>query len=157
MNGRTSRPAISWYDVYTAARTVDAAKKRVVVRPYPRTLVQFDTCFYTSGAPWTVTGMRLLGQRLDLRGEPTSYLWRFGDGATLRTATAGTPPPDPTVIHKYLYIARSLPVSVTTSYRVTYRVNGGAWQTLPRQLVATGPATPLRVQELVPTLVDPTR
>ncbi|WP_328995667.1 hypothetical protein OG394_13545 [Kribbella sp. NBC_01245] len=146
---------LTWVDVYNAVRNERAAKKRVVVQPAGRTLVNAETVFSTSGDDWTKYGMVLLGFKVDVEGRPTSYFWKFGDGESLTTKSAGRPYPAKDVTHKYLRKAQRLGVTVTTTYKVRYRVDGGAWQSIEQPLTAVGPATPLGVREAIAVLVDP--
>ena len=41
------------------------------------------------------------------------------------------------------------------TYRVRYRVDGGAWNTIGQTLLASGPAAELEVKEAAPVLTKP--
>ncbi len=47
-----------------------------------RTLVNFDTNFFTGTRPFDMP-LNLLGQRVDLHIVPSEFGWRFGDGESL--------------------------------------------------------------------------
>ncbi|HET6986565.1 MAG TPA: hypothetical protein VFI00_08105, partial [Kribbella sp.] len=69
--------------------------------PNGRTLVNFDTNFYTDIRPLDRT-VALLGQRVDLHIVPSEFGWRFGDGESLTTDEPGSPYPHLDVTHRYL-------------------------------------------------------
>ena len=59
-----------------------------------RTLVNFDTNFYTETQPFDRT-MTLLGQQVDLHIVPSQFGWRFGDGESMTTDRARGAVPAP--------------------------------------------------------------
>ena len=77
-------------DTVTAAM-VAAAMRRIPLPPSQlqvqpangRTLVNFETNFFTDTAPFDRT-VTLLGQQVDLHIVPSGFGWRFGDGTALR-------------------------------------------------------------------------
>ncbi len=123
----------------------------VVQPPNGRTLVNFDTNFYTETEPFT-RAVTLLGQRVELSIRPTSFAWRFGDGESATTSSPGSAYPDLEITHNYLRKGRVTP-SVDTTYTATYRVNGGPAQPVPGSVTIPGAAVPLRVVTARPQLV----
>jgi hypothetical protein len=116
-----------------------------------RTLVNFDTNFYTEIAPLD-TAVTLLGQQVALHIVPSQFGWRFGDGGVLTTAEPGAPYPELEVTHSYLTKGRVAP-SVDTTYTATFSVNGGPWQDVPGSVTVAGAPVDLEVLTATPTLV----
>jgi hypothetical protein len=59
------------------------------------------------------------------------------------------------VTHRYRQPADDVHPRVDVTYRVRYRVDGGAWQTIGQTLQASGPAAELDVREAAPVLTTP--
>ena len=119
--------------------------------PNGRTLVNFDTNFYTDTRAFDRT-VTLLGQRVDLHIVPSQFGWRFGDGESLATDEPGAPYPDLDVTHRYLKKGQVAP-SVDTTYTATFRVNGGPWRDVPGSVTIAGAPVDLQVLTATPTLV----
>jgi len=119
--------------------------------PDGRTLVNFDTNFYTETQAFDRT-VTLLGQRVDLHIVPSAFGWRFGDGDSVTTAEPGAPYPHLDVTHSYLKKGRVAP-SVDTTYTAQFRVNGGGWSDVPGQVTVPGAPVQLEVLTATPTLV----
>ena len=127
------------------------ASDLVVQPPNGRTLVNFDTNFYTESAPLTRT-LQLLGQRVDLDIWPSQFTWTFGDGHNLATASPGSPYPDLEITHSYTTKGHVTP-AVDTTYSARFRVNNGPWQPVNGTVTIPGPTLTLDVVEATPTLV----
>jgi hypothetical protein len=127
------------------------ASELVVQPPGGRTLVNFETNFYTENGEFA-RAVDLLGQRVELRIWPAGYGWRFGDGATKQTAGAGSPYPDLEITHRYLSRGRVSP-RVDTTYAAQFRVNGGPWRDVAGSVTIPGAAQGLRVVTARPVLV----
>src|SRR4051794_26307421 len=101
--------------VSAAFRRVSLPESELQVQPpNGRTLVNFDTNFYTHNGEFTRT-VTLLGRRVELRIWPARYGWRFGDGQQRWTTTPGDRYPHLEVTHRYLREGRVSP-SVDTTY-----------------------------------------
>lgn len=138
--------------VAAALRRLPLPPSELIVQPpNGRTLVNFDTNFYTETQPFDRT-IRLFGQRVDLRIWPTSYEWQYGDGAVLVTASAGSPYPDLEITHSYTDKGSVSP-AVDTTYSADFRVNGGPWRPVPGTVTVPGSSVSLEVVEATPTLV----
>jgi hypothetical protein len=116
-----------------------------------RTLVNFDTNFYTEIQPLDRT-ITLLGQQVDLHIVPSQFGWRFGDGEALNTEQPGAPYPHLDVTHSYLTKGAVAP-SVDTTYTAQFRVNGGPWRGVPGSVTIAGAPVDLQVLTATPTLV----
>ncbi len=116
-----------------------------------RTLVNFDTNFYTDSTPFTRT-VTLLGRQVTLDITPTTWTWTFGDGTTTSTSTPGAPYPALDITHTYQRKGRVDP-SVATTYTATYRVGGGPSRPVPGAVTIPGPAVALDVRTAPPRLV----
>ncbi len=144
--------------VAEALRRVLLPESRILVQPPDgRTLVNLDTIFRTEAEPFTER-VRLLGQRVDLRIEPTTYTWRHGDGTSSQSDWPGMAyekgvPIERFLTHRYLDADVTVRPSVDTTWSATYRVNGGAWLEVPETVTMSGSSVALRVIEATPTLV----
>lgn len=125
----------------------------VVQPPDGKTLVNFATNFYTTNTDPTTQTVTLLGQRVTVEATPTLYAWHFGqDDAELATSDPGAAYPDLRVTYRYLRSGTVHP-SVETTYAGRFRVDGGAWQTIPDTLTVPGERVDLQVLTATPHLV----
>ena len=145
-------PAVTPGLVLAAFRRIALPASELVVQPPGgRTLVNFETNFYTDNGEFTRT-VSLLGQRVELRIWPSAFGWRFGDGDTKQTAEAGSPYPDLEITHRYLSKGQVSP-SVDTTYAAQFRVNGGPWRDVDGTVTIPGAPQDLRVVTARPVLV----
>lgn len=119
--------------------------------PNGRTLVNFDTNFYTEAGDLDRT-ITLLGQQVDLQISAASYTWVFGDGQSLQTTSPGAAYPQLDVTHRYLG-AGGVQVRVDVTYTAQFSVNGGPFAPVPGSVTVAGGSEPLQVVEARPTLV----
>lgn len=145
-------PAISAADILEADELTRLPRLRVTVQPAGATLVNLETIFHTTAAPFERT-VDILDSTVDLRAVPATYTWHHGDGTTQTTTTPGRPYPAMDVIHQYNKPGHVTP-RVDVTYRVTYRIDDGDWQALDTTITAPGPATALRIREARPVLTD---
>ncbi|WP_460788751.1 hypothetical protein [Nocardioides maradonensis] len=146
------------------AAAVERAFRRIPV-PTPalhiqpvkgRTLVNFNTNYYaTGGGPFTRT-VRLVGHRVTLRIHVDHYVYRFGDGEQLRSASPGAAYPELVNTHQYLRKGVVHP-GLTTTWSADYQVDGGRWQLVRGTVTVAGPAQRLEVVTARPLLTDPYR
>ncbi len=128
---------------------------RLVVQPTGgRTLVNFETNFYTPDHRPVDHSVTLAGQGVDIRAHPVEYTYVFGDGTTERTSSPGAPHPDLDVTHQYLRTG-AVAVRVDTTYAGEYRIGGGEWISIPDTLTVVGASQGLEVVEALPQLVLP--
>ena len=120
--------------------------------PHGRTLVNFDTNFYTEQPAFDRT-VELLGRQVDLRIWPSQFRWVFGDGAELASQSAGAPYPDLLITHSYLQKGGVSP-RVDTTYAASFRVDGGAWRDVDGTVTIPGAPVPLEVVTARPVLVS---
>ncbi len=145
-------PAITDDLIATAFRRVPLPPSTFTIQPPGgRTLVNFDTNFFTEERPLDRT-VRLLGQRVDLRIRAHSYTWHFGDGEVVTTSKPGAPYPKLLITHSYRKKGPYRP-ALDTTWVADYRVGGGAWQSVPGSVTIQGSPTDLRAFEARPTLV----
>ena len=138
--------------VATAFQTIPLPPSQLQVQPANgRTLVNFETNFFTDNAPFDRT-VTLLGQQVDLHIVPSGFGWRFGDGAALSTEDAGAPYPDLRITHTYERKGDVAP-AVDTTYTATYRVNDGPWADVPGSVTIPGAPVALEVLSATPVLV----
>jgi hypothetical protein len=127
----------------------------VVQPPKGRTLVNFDTNFYTTNTHPTTQTVTLIGQRVTIEATPTQYRWNVDAGATdggLTTTDPGAAYPDLRVTYRYLRVGTVRP-SVDTTYAGRYRVGDGPWRTIPDTLTVPGAPVDLQVVSATPHLV----
>ena len=143
-------PELTPGDVEREVKRVGLPRLRVSVQPAGATLVNLETIFHTTAAPFERT-VDILDSTVDLRAVPATYTWHHGDGTTQTTTTPGRPYPAMDVIHQYNKPGHVTP-RVDVTYRVTYRIDDGDWQALDTTITAPGPATALRIREARPVL-----
>ena len=142
--------------VATAFRYVPLPESTLIVQPPGgHTLVNFETNFYTT-APDILprpTAVRILGQVVQLRVEPATFTWDFGDGTRRTTTERGAPYPDLELTHSYQRKGR-VGVRLHTTYRAWWRMTDTApWQAVEGTVTITGTPQSLRVLTAQPTLV----
>ena len=128
------------------------ASPLIVQPPKGRTLVNFDTNFYTTNTHPTTQTVTLIGQQVTIEATPVQYTWHFGGDGQLSTTDPGAPYPDLRVTHRYTRVG-SLQPSVDTTYSGRYRVGNGNWQTIPDTLTVPGSPVDLQVLSATPHLV----
>ena len=138
--------------VAEAFRSVDLPASELTVQPpNGRTLVNFETNFYTEQGSFT-RQVRLLGRRVELRIWPSQFAWRFGDGRSLSTREPGAPYPDLEVTHDYRAKGDVSP-SVDTTYAAQFSVDGGPWRPVDGTVTIPGDPVQLEVLTATPELV----
>jgi hypothetical protein len=137
--------------VLSALRRVGLPEPTTNVQPRTKTLVNFDTIFYTEPQPVDLT-LTILRQAVDIEARPTSFHWVFGDGGETTTASPGAPYPSKEIVHRYLDADVTVSPHVEAIYTARFRVNGGAWQDIGETVTSVGPPTHLRVVEGTPLL-----
>ncbi len=152
--GPTKQPRVlTWMDVLNAVRQVGVPGASVEAPDY--TLVNLKTTFYTE--PTTVErSLTLIGYDVDVRVEPSTYTWHWGDGSSETTDTPGHPYPSTDVTHMYLRATapnQALQLSVDVTYTAQYRVDGGEWQPIPEALTIAGAPTDLPIKQASAVLV----
>jgi hypothetical protein len=128
------------------------ASPLVVQPPHGRTLVNFDTNFYTTNTAPSTQTVTLIGQRVGIEATPVAYHWHFGSGADRTTADPGAAYPDLRVTYRYLHVGAVSP-SVDTTYAGRYRVGNGPWRQIPATLTVPGAPVALQVLSATPHLV----
>ncbi|HET6563301.1 MAG TPA: hypothetical protein VFG72_15610 [Marmoricola sp.] len=144
-------PTVTPGDVLSALRRIGLPRLDVEVQPAAKTLVNFDTIFWTD--PETVAlDLTILGQGVDVVATPERYDWSFGDGTSAATQTPGNPYPSRSITHRYQDAQVTVRPQVTVAYSARFRVNGGGWQEIDETVSTTGPPGSLRVAEGTPLL-----
>lgn len=118
-----------------------------------RTLVNLATNFYATNAPIERT-VTLLGHRIRVRVWASRYAWRFGDGGSRTTTSAGAPYPNLLVTHRYRRKG-AVRASLSTVYVAEYRLGQQAWRPVPGSASIASPAQRLEVVTATPRLTDP--
>lgn len=145
-------PRVTGAMVLSALRqTVPPQSILQVQPPNGRTLVNFETNFFTVQPEFTRT-MNMLGQQVQLQIWPSQFVWRFGDGESMKTSSPGAKYPHLDVTHNYLAKGRYQP-RVDTVYAAQFRVGGGAWQQVNGTVAVPGPPVDLQAVEATPKLV----
>ena len=144
-------PQVTEAMILRAFRRVPLPSLRSQSQPDDKTLINFDTIFFTDAEPLT-RQLTLLGQRVRLEITPSRFEWVHGDGTTTTTTTPGAPYPAKDVVHRYADAHRTVAHRVVVTWSAEYSLNGGALQPVNGTVTTTGPATPLRVAEASPAL-----
>jgi hypothetical protein len=121
------------------------------VQPAGRTLVNFDTIFFTEARPITRT-LTLLGQQVRLDIRPSRFTWTYGDGSTETTSVPGAPYPSKEVTHRYPHAHTTVAAHVAVTWTAEYAVNGAAPRPVDGTVTTVGPDTRLAIAEAVPAL-----
>jgi hypothetical protein len=125
--------------------------------PGGTTLVGLDTVLWTQAEPFTEV-LTLLGRRVELAIEPTSFSWSHGDGTSQETTWPGVAYAEGRrmtdyVRHAYSTTGDGLAVSVDTSWSARFRVAGGPWREVGQTVTIEGDVVALEVVEAEPHLV----
>lgn len=137
--------------VATAFQRLPMPAFKSQVQPAAKTLVNFDTIFYTSARPFN-RDVTILGQNVNLRITPSRFIWHYGDGTSDSTTSPGAKYPRKDVVHRYQQAHVTMKHHLTINWSARWRLNGGPWQDVNGTATSTGPETALRVAEAVPVL-----
>lgn len=146
-----TRPILTPDDVLEAVRRIGLPASTLEVPV--ETLVNYDTTVYTRPVAIART-VTLLGYTVDVRAEPSSYVWLYGDGERQRTTTPGQPYPAGDITHAWTDAHRTFHPRVDTTYTVRYRVDGGPWLDLGDTLTVEGPDAAVRIREATGMLAE---
>ena len=137
--------------VLQAFRRIPLPALRSHSQPANKTLINFDTIFFTDAEPLT-RQLTLLGQRVRLEIAPSRFEWVHGDGTSATTTTPGAPYPAKDVVHRYADAHRTVGHRVVVTWSARWSLNGGPLQPVNGTVTTAGPATPLRIAEASPAL-----
>lgn len=147
-----AQPEVTPGLVLRAFQRIPLPEAQLMIQPpRGRTLVNFETNFYTEQGEFTRT-VPLLGRQVELRIWPATFRWRFGDGDVRETSSPGSAYPDLEITHSYRRRGRVAP-SVDTTYAAEFRVNGGPWREVAGTVTIPGSPQSLRVVTARPVLV----
>ena len=118
------------------------------VSPRPDTLVNIPTVFTTSTPRSYDIPFPLLGQQVVITATAQRYTWHFGDGTSQSTTAA-----DARVEHEYVR-AGTRQAYVVIEWSGTFRINGGAPQTINGTATTTGDPVDVQVKQARSELVD---
>jgi hypothetical protein len=150
-NAAANRPEITPALVLEAFRRIPLPEQVTHIQPARKTLINFDTIFWTDARPFDRT-ITLLGQGVHLRIRPSGFRWVHGDGTVATTSTGGAPYPAKIVLHRYQHAHITVQAHVEVTWSAVYSVNGSPMQPVPGTVTTTGPPTPLRIAEASPAL-----
>lgn len=144
-------PQVTDAMVLAAFRRIPVPELRSISQPDDTTLVNFDTIFYVQADGFTET-VTLLGQRVRLEIEPSSFRWEHGDGTSATTSTPGAAYPSKEVVYRYQDAHVTVRHRVVVTWTAQWSLNGGPLRPVSGTVTTTGPTTALRVAEAVPAL-----
>lgn len=111
------------------------------------------TIAFTDDAP-LIHHATLLGVPVRIRATPSGFTWTWGDGSVTRTVDAGSPYPDYSLSHTYMYREGEVDVALETTWSGDYSVNGGPWIDITGTIkTQSGPVT-IDVRDPQSRLVD---
>jgi hypothetical protein len=125
------------------------------MQPESRTLVNIDTILFDSGPQDRSWSLTLVGRSVQVRANPTLWIWATGDGTELSSSRPGRPYPSSDVAHRYRR-AGEYTLTVTTTWNGEFSVEGGPWQPIDGTVTRFA-SLPLEVVQARPQLVDGTR
>jgi hypothetical protein len=143
---QTPKPQVTPAMVLEALRRIGLPALEAHTQPETKTLVNFQTIFYTEPQAFTRT-ITLVGQQVDVEARPRSFTWHHGDGTTATTTSPGAPYPAKDIVYEYSDAHVTVQTSVDVTYTARFSVEGGAWQSIPETVTITGPAAALRISE----------
>ena len=144
-------PQVTEGMVLQAFRRIPLPSLRSHSQPANKTLINFDTIFFTDAQPLT-RNLTLLGQRVRLEIKPSRFEWVHGDGTTDTTSTPGAPYPAKDVVYRYADAHRTVQHRVVVTWSAEWSLNGGPLQPVNGTVTTAGPSTPLRIAEASPAL-----
>ena len=114
-----------------------------------RTLINFETNFFTPTTRARVVSVRLGDREVEIEATPESYTWHWGDGSVAESTTEpgaehvdGEPHE---VFRVYTDAGVTVRPSVDVTYRGRYRIEGGLWFPIPETLTVEGDPVALEV------------
>ena len=146
-----SRPQVTPAMVSQAFSRLPMPSFRSRVQPANKTLVNFDTIFYTTARPFS-RDITLLGQTVHLRITPSRFTWDHGDGTTAVTDSPGAKYPAKEIVHRYQDAHVTVRHHLSIRWSARWRLAGGSWQDVNGTATSTGPTSALRISEAVPVL-----
>ena len=144
-------PQVTEAMVLAAFRRVPLPALRSQSQPADKTLINFDTIFFTQAEPLT-RDLTLLGQDVRLEIAPSLFQWEHGDGTTMTTTTPGAPYPSKDIVYRYSDAHTTVQHRVIVTWTAQWSLNGGPLQPVDGTVTTAGPATPLRIAEASPAL-----
>ncbi len=144
-------PQVTEAMVLQAFRRIPLPRLLSMTQPADKTLINFDTIFFTRAQPLT-RRVRLLGQSVRLEIRPTKFEWEHGDGTSQSTTTAGAPYPAKDVVHRYVDAHRTVTHRVVVTWGAEYSLNDGPLRPVNGTVTTTGSPTALRIAEASPAL-----
>jgi hypothetical protein len=157
--GPPAEPTVGPDDVLNALHRTGLPQAELKTEPgfdSGRTLVNFDTNFYTTVDPVHDTFI-LLGQNVHVEATPTSYTWHFDSGRADQTRTTTTPGaryPELDVTYAYDNAHVTVHPSVDVTYSARFSVNGGPWQAIPATVPIEGDSISRYVAEATGALAE---
>lgn len=124
----------------------------VVQPPKGKTLVNFETNFYTLDKTPIDQTVIVANRRVEIRAIPTTYTFDFGDGEATTTSSPGRPHPNLDITHVYDQLG-TVAVRLDTTYSGEYRIGNGSWIAIPNTLTVAGEPQDLEILEALPQLV----
>lgn len=128
------------------------ASELIVQPPRGKTLVNFETNFYTLDAEPVTQELTIATQKVTIRAVRSAYTFHFGDGTSTQSSTPGRPHPNLDITHVYKHTG-DVAVSLDVTYAGEYRIGSGAWTPIPDTLTVAGAPQDLEIVEALPQLV----
>ncbi|WP_344301458.1 hypothetical protein [Nocardioides bigeumensis] len=141
---------ITWQRVFEVMKTLEWPEAELAIQPVGgKTLVNFETNFFTTTTEPSTQTVRLLGREVQIEATPVSYTWHWGDGSdAYETDNPGAEHVDGEehqVFHVYTDADVTERPSVDVTYRGRYKVEDEPWRPIHETLTVTGTPVPLEV------------
>lgn len=150
-----NQPRLTMAQIVKAFHDTDFAAASMNIQPEGNvTLVTLPTYFELR---WPAAGFkpdevdsvdpaRMSGFRVDIRPKLVGIVYVYGDGAASEPTTSlGGPYPTGDIVHEFAK-GGSYQARADVTYGGQYRVNGGAWITIPGQVTIQGTAETVQVK-----------
>jgi hypothetical protein len=114
------------------------------LQPQNGALVHEPVIFWTDSPHYFKKSLYLLDVKIDL-DLTVKFLWLWGDGTTLGTASLGAPFPSFEITHTYAQAGMHR-VSLSSNWSGRYRLDGGVWQQVPG-VITTSKSTQIQIKQ----------
>ena len=123
--------------VLAAFRRIPLPELRSISQPANKTLINFDTIFYTRAEPLTRT-VTILGQNVRLEIKPARFVWEHGDGTSVtHRRRRGRRTRRKDIVYRYSDAHVTVDHRVVVTWSAQWSLNGGPLQPVAGTVTTT--------------------